>query len=546
MTLAVAATAAGCAASGAGVDLGGDIGGRYLVMIPALEGPSGAQVANELRALVTEMATHAAINDAAVRGAMDQYDLSELNEITARQLAQQIRAQLVSWGTVREGGSGLTADITFIDTASGDEIVVNGATGATPVELATSIFADFEESVEGIRQAAFCNDYLSSQQFDRALETCETALAIVPNSSAALYGKATALLNLERYQESLDTYNELLGHDPTHQDALLGAGLAASRLDQGDVAMSFYNRYLEVNPGNVQVRMTVANDIAQTGDYVSAFRVLETAIAENSDNTDFQEYLFSIATAAGQRAQAANDPDATQIYEAALAAYQAAYAGEEVDAAALRQAIAVNNALERTDEALRLAREATQRFPDEGQIWSQYATVLTSAERYAEAAQALTSLIAIDPDYENVYIRRAQAYLRGGQRQQAIADLRTAADRGDRETVAQVLSNEGLQAFQAENFADAASMLSLAYEYASGELRSNTAFYWAFALFRQGAAIAQANQQGRAAEAQRALEFFRRALPLAQGSSNAQAAQVVDALNQYIANQDAIIRASQR
>src|SRR5690554_6685953 len=93
LTAAVVVSAA-CSAAGAGVDPGGDIGGRYLVMIPALEGPSGDVVANELRALVTEMATHAAINDRAVRSAMSEYDLEELNEITARQLAQQIRAQL--------------------------------------------------------------------------------------------------------------------------------------------------------------------------------------------------------------------------------------------------------------------------------------------------------------------------------------------------------------------------------------------------------------------------------------------------------------------
>src|SRR5690606_30886220 len=124
LTASVVLSAAACAASGAGVELGGDLGGRYLVMIPALEGPSGGVVANELRALVTEMATHAAINDGEVRRVMGEYDLEELNEITARQLAQQIQAQLVSWGTVREGGAGLQADIRFVDTRSGDQIEV--------------------------------------------------------------------------------------------------------------------------------------------------------------------------------------------------------------------------------------------------------------------------------------------------------------------------------------------------------------------------------------------------------------------------------------
>lgn len=548
LTAAIAFSAAACSAGGAGVELGGDLGGRYLVMIPALEGPSGGVVANELRALVTEMATHAAINDREVRRTMSEYDLDELNEVTARQLAQQIRAQLVSWGSIQEGGLGLQANMRFIDTRSGDEIEVNNATGATPAELAAAIFTSFEESVEGIRQAAFCNDYLSSEQFDRALETCESALAIVPNSSAALYGKATALLRLERDDEALRTYEQLLQNDPTHQDALLGAGFAASRLERQSAAMGFYNRYMEVNPGNVEVRMTVANDIAQTGDYISAFRLLEPAITENKENLDFQKYLFSIATAAGQRANEQRDSTvAQQIFGSALTAYEVAYAnGGELDAAALRQAIAVNNALGRTDDAIRLAQDATQRFSDDAQIWSQYATVLASANRHTEAAEALGRVIQINPDYENVYIRRAQAYLQANQRQQALADLREAASRGDRANVAQVMLGLGSQAINANNFDEAVSTLSLAHEYAEGQQRNQISFFWGYSLYKQAEAIARANTQGDAGQARRALEIFQRVTPLVQGSGHNDAAAVLQATQQYVENQEAIIRAGNR
>mgnify|MGYP006203458779 CR=1 FL=1 len=109
-----------------------------------------------------------------------------------------------------------------------------------------------------------------------------------------------------------------------------------------------------------------------------------------------------------------------------------------------------------------------------------------------------------------------------------------------------MLYNTGAQAFQANNFAEAASILSTAHNYATGDVRANVAFLWAFSLFRQGETIARANTQGGAADAQRALDFFNRALPLARQSSNPQAAQVISALEQYIANQEAIIAASRR
>jgi tetratricopeptide (TPR) repeat protein len=549
LTAALVATVAGCASGGGGgVGLGGDTGGRYLVLIPDLQGPSGDRVAAELRTLVTGMATHAAISQGAVREKMAEYDIETLDEISARQLAQVIEAQLVSWGTVQQTGAGLQADVKFVDSRSGDEIALEAVEGASAPELAGAIFSAFQESVEGIRQASFCNDYLSSSQYDQALETCERALAIVPGSTSALYGKATALLYLEREAEALEFYDRLLEIDATHQDALLGAGLAASRLDDSDQAMVYYNRYLEVNPGNVQVRMAVTNDIAQTGDYLSAFRVLETAIAENEADTDFQRYLFSIATAAGQGAMEAGDSaTAREVFASALSAYQKGFAeGEAPDASQVRQAIAVNTALGRTEDAIRIAREGTQQFPDDAAVWSQLATTLAGAGQHAEAIAALDRVIAIDPAYENAYIRRAQAKLQTGQRQQAIADLRLAARDGDSQTVATVLYGLGAQAIQASNWPDAATTLQTAHEFASGTLRSDIAFYWGYAVYKQGEAIARANGQGDAGQARRALEFFQTAVPILQGSQHAQAAEVLGGARQYIDNQEAIIQASQQ
>lgn len=549
LTAALVAATAGCAAGGgAGVDLGGDTGGRYLVMIPDFEGPDGDRVAEDLRGYVSEMTTHTAINRGSIRSSMSEYDLESLDEISARQLASIINAYLVSWGTITPAGDGLEADVKFVDTRSGDEIVLEDISAATAPELAAAIFSSFERSVEGIRQAAFCNDYLSSNQYDQALETCENALAIVPNSATALYGKATALLYLDRPQDALNIYDELLDVDPMHQDALLGAGLAASRLDQSQDAMAYYNRYLEINPGNVAVRITVANDVAETGDYVSAFRVLETALddEEASANADFQRYLFSIATAAGQRLMEQGDSaNSIGIFETALAAYEKGFAeGDGPSASQIRQAIAVNNSLGRRDDAIRIARDATQRYPDDPQIWSQLATVYTQAGQHTDAIDALDRVIQIDENYENVYIRRAQAYFENGQRQQALADLERAADLGSRETVAQVLYGMGAEELRAERWSDATGLLELALDYANGDNRSDIAYFLGFSLFRQAETIARPLfDNPDAGQAQRALDLFNRSVQTLGQTTNPQRQQLIDASQQFMEAMQAIARA---
>lgn len=551
MAAAIAVSTAACAAGSAGPSdtQGGAEGGRYRVLVPDLAGPSGDRVAGQLRNLISDMATHTAVGTRDMRRAMGQYELESLNEITARQLAQQMRYENVLWGTITQGGAGLEADVTFIDVPTGDQIALENLTGADPNALAQAIYGAVSRAVEGIRQAAFCNDYLSSQQFDRALETCEEAISIVPTSTSALYGKATALLQLERSEEALEVYEQVLELDPAHEDALLGAGLAASRLGETPRAMSFYTRFLEVNPGNVQVRMTVANDIAQTGDYESAYRVLEPALAENADNTDFQSYLFSIATAAGQKVQTERgDDEARPFFQTAMQAYQAAFVqGEgELTASTIRQAIAVNNAMGDRDAALRLAQDATQRFDTVPAIWSTYATVLSDAGRHAEAVQALTRIVELDPTFENVYIRRGMAHMEAGNRQAALADLERAAEGGDRARVASVILSMASPALQGNRYAEAAGLLEIARRYASGESLSQVNFFLGFSYYRQGEAIARANTQGSAADARRALAFFQQAVPYLQASSDARAAQVLDAARQYIENQEAIIRAAGR
>jgi len=545
------ASVVACSSGGGsgGVALGSDTGGRYLVMIPALEGPSGEQVANDLRGLVTGMTTHAALNDGDVRRQMAEYEIEALNEVFALQLAQVLNVQLVSWGQVRQAGAGLEADVKFVDSRSGDAVNLTGLRGATPTELASAIFASFEESVEGIRQAAFCNDYLSSSNYTEALSTCEAALAIVPGSITALYGKATALLYLDRLQESLTTYDQLLAIDVTHQDALLGAGLAASRLLESQRAMTYYNRYLEVNPGNVQVRMTVAGDVVQAGDYVSAFRILETAIPDNADNTDFQTYLFQVGSAAGRRLREEGDTaTAQQVLTTAYTAFERGYGtATDLDQSVLQRVIEVTVALGRTDEALRLASEATTRFPNEVPVWSVYATALREAGRTDEEIQALTRMTEIDPQNAETFIRRAQAHNRAGNRSAAIADGQRIAALGDRDRAAQVLFSIGAPMFQANNYAEAEPVLAAAYEHATGTLRSDVAFYRSYSLLQQGVALRNAaTTSGNLQQFQQALAFMQRALPLIQASSNAQAPAIAENIQANIANIEAVIGSMRR
>jgi tetratricopeptide (TPR) repeat protein len=550
VTLAVTACAGG--AGPASGPAGAEEGGRYRVLVPgfAVQGVSQRDAdlfANTLRGQIETMATHRSVPERETRALLTRHDPATLPlDVFARQVAPQVNARVIVLGDVQPGGAGLEARTRIVDVTSGDEIELDAVSAADARGLASAVYERFQATMEGLRLAVFCNDYLSSQQYETALETCRRALAIVPGSPSALYGIAGAHLGMEDYAQAYSYYQQLLQVDPLHTDGLLGAGFAASRLERSSDALGYYNRYLEVNPDDVQVRLGVAGEIAQTGDVVSAFRVLEPVIQENLEDIDFQLYLAQVATAAGQRTSERDGAAAAApFFQTALDAYGRVMAerGDELDVDVLRSVAAVNLALDRTGEAIRIGELATRRAPESATVWAQYGDILRGANRHADAAQAYGRVISLNPDHEGIYVRRAMARLSAGQRQQGLADLEQAAQRGSRDQVAQVIFGLAANDLRASNWSAAATLLETAHGYASGQMRRDIAFQWGVSLYRQGETIARANEaRGDVAAARRALGFFQQAIPRLNESGHQQAPAIVAAAQQFIANQEAIIR----
>lgn len=532
-------------------------GGPFQVLVPALEvrgglpAAVGAGVAGRVRSMLSGLATHQPVSMDAVELAKQRYGLVYLDSVTAPQLAKVLGAQLSGWGIIEPGARGLRADVWFVDLRNGDRIELQGLTAVSGGELAKLIFSNFQRQAEGLFQAAVCSDQLAGQEYELALKTCSSAVDHAPMSGSALYGRATALMHLERYDEALPVYEKLLRYDLSRRDALLNAGLTASHMGRGDEALGYYRRYLELGADDSRLVRAISARIAQTGDQVSAYRVLEPVLhaPENREDPAFQRYLFSLSMAAAQKLREAGDPDgATPFLETALDAHErmgdADVAGGEP--AVLRQVITANNLLGRREDALRLAADATARYSDIPDVWIQYAALLSEAQRHAEAAAALTRVAELDPSFQGLFLRRALAYLQDGKREQALEDLDRAATQGDAEGVASILYREGVVALRADRFDEAAELLEKAHGHADQDRRAEISFYWGFALYKQGESIARANGGASAGRARAALGYLERALPLVQASTNPSAAQVLNAAQLYIANQHAIIRSGRR
>lgn len=524
----VGISATGCAAGGgpAGVDPSTDLGDRVLVMVPNLQGPQGERVANELRRLITATTTHAAMDAESMEAAMARYQLTPetFNEVSAFQLAPLVKAKLVSWGSVEQRGGSLNADFKFIDPATQDEIEAD-ASAPTTQQLAAEIFSKFQQAITALSQVSACNDLVVQEQWQQALQACDAVLTTLPTNKSGLTGRGKALTGLQRWADALATYNRVLETDATNMEALLGAARAAGELDRTQDAVALYNRYIDINAATPEARMAVAGTAAQAEDFASAFEILSSQSAANRSNADYQKLLFSVAAAAGAR----DSTQATRYFPAALEAYQAAYpAGSEIDPQQLSNAIAISVALNRNEDAIRIAGAAAQSRPNDAAIGTLYANALRAAGRHQEAVDALNRLIAANPTAQGAHLARAQSLLELGQTDAALADLAMAAQNGQGDLAATVLIGIAQPAYAAQDWARAAQFAEPAYNYATGQLKQTAATILVFGLYQQAYALHQENLTARRpGPAREIVTMLEKVLPIAQTLSGAQIQQVI-------------------
>jgi len=350
-------------------------GGRFRVLVVPLESSAldddfGEDVADRLREALEDFATHSPIAEREYKRALKRYEVKEedLNKIRSRQLGNLMGAQVVYYGTVTEQPNRTyTVEATFIDVATGDEVTVPPLTirdddDESVRQVAEASLEAFDQQVKFVRARAFCADYVGSQQPENALRNCNEALEINPTSVPALYNKGIAFRQLfESSQGSgaagtngwadsaVSYFEEVLSNSPGHRDAMQQAAYMYSLIGQAEKASDLYRQYLELDPGNVPVRLKVADDLQKAGLMAEAIEIIEAGLEFAPNDVDLLQFL-------GDYALNYSSEDSTYV-DVALDAYQKILEirGEETDQRIILNAIAAYTAAGRTEEAIAFA-----------------------------------------------------------------------------------------------------------------------------------------------------------------------------------------------
>lgn len=547
--------------------------GRFRVLVPDFEAMAGAdrdfgeEAAKRLREMINTLATHQPIDRKEIEQNLKRFKLKmeELDCIRTRQLAAQMNAQVALCASYTGRGPEYAVSAEFWDVAAGEALMVDPTTGVEKQEAATAqhIFGSFDRYVQQIRFAQFCGEYAQSQQWDNALRNCDQALELNPNAVGTRYQRARILFDANRFPESLEELKRVLALNEFHEDALQLAGYVSAKEGQDDQARAYYRQYLELSPGNAQVRMRIAYDLASAGDPKGAMDFIQVGLDVNPENMDLWEQYSGFAFAAGlevnQEASVGAEngggvaPEAAEYFRKAIKASKKVFAakGPETPVAILRNIIAGHVQLDEVDQAITVGRSALETHPQEDALWSVYADALQRSGRIDEAVAALDRVKEINPSFPNVSLRQGNWLIQAGRVEDAVAVLReTVAGNSAQADVAArlIFADAYSNGIQKDRFEYAITGINAAKQLPnlSSGMLSQLHFWHAFALYTGGVKEQEpqtlATAQATLPKFQQAVQLFGQGREYAATQASINLAQFLANTQTYIEIQEAIIK----
>jgi tetratricopeptide (TPR) repeat protein len=429
-------------------------------------GNFGKDVAKEFRKLLEDFPTHRPVADKDINDKLKSFGLKEEalmdagNDcVQAQQMTVHVAADLVlcgQWREVSKDNYQISAKVV----APGDDTYeMQSFQAENPKDAAQKLLTEFGEFTMGLRIAVYCQEAVGREDWADGIAKCTEALQINPQSKNAAYNLGSSHWRSGDPDQARQMFEKVLEIDPTYDDAILALGLIAAEQGRDEDATRHFHEYLTFNPGNVAVRLSIATEAAQAGGYVVALQIVEDGMAdtEGEDLVALKEFAGAVAMNAAVRemndsGNTAEVGAARPIVEKGLTYLEDVYAakGAEIDVTSLRNMFTAYRLLDQNDKAVELGRMAVEHHADDPSIWSNYADALNRANNTAEALTALDRVAALDPQYANLYARKALWILASGDLEgaaaAALAGLQNnAIDPEQVDRIAQQITNAGYQ-----------------------------------------------------------------------------------------------------
>jgi tetratricopeptide (TPR) repeat protein len=467
----------------------------------------GERAANELRKTIANVPGYAPVDRNKIQDELRKYNLKfeEMDCSKVRQLGSpQLMAVRVAFCVryTSEGENRKIADIEVWDLQDNQYFRIAGFTVARnqQQQAAAQIFTGFDSFVKQLSFTTFCTQYAESQSWEDALRNCDQALALNPNAIGTTFMKARILSELNRNADALVAAEKVVELDPVHEQALQFAGFLATQLNQVDKGRGFYRRYLELNPGDANVRNSIAYAIFEAGDPEGAMQFVEEGLAASNNDVALLIahgiYAFQAADKASRATATENStgtvsPHVAELYRKAASSFEKVFAarGDSTDVTYLRNTVTAYIQLQELPNAIRLSEQFMAAYPQDVELISRYSQALEKSNRVDDALAALKKIEGIDASYPNLHARMGGMLLSSGRIDEAIPMLKEAVAKGaNADAMARVLLGPVTEAMKtgSEDWPLAIRILEQAKEFpVSPERMQEFDFYHGYAIFQR-------------------------------------------------------------
>jgi tetratricopeptide (TPR) repeat protein len=254
-------------------------------------------------------------------------------------------------------------------------------------------------------------------RMDEAIEAFEHALELDPDSALVLYNLGQALYEADHNERAVEILTRHLAMHPDHSCAHLDIARALSGLERHDEALRHFRTYNELEPTDPRGECSLGTELMLSGALNEAEphmrRALDTApdfhwavyclgmLERTRDNQARAEAFFREALRRDPAMLAARYALIGVLlkwkgYQAALKEVRSG-SGKD-DPGGWLQLLNAMRDNEQALEALSIAHEAVELYPQNGPIWGTYALLLDDNGKREEALEALRRTTTINPD----------------------------------------------------------------------------------------------------------------------------------------------------
>lgn len=453
--------------------------------------------------------------------------------ITARLLAAQLRGDEYLEGSVARSGESYRVITRMVLTRDNSMVQPLPVVEAPNVgDAARTVVSHVQEARKQLDDVRNCENAAREQKYAEAVAAARVGVTEYPQATLARICMARAFIAQQAPADSvIGPLEQVLAIDSTSRPALELLGVAYKQATQTDKAVTTWGRLIRYYPNDAKLVSEVVNEIAASGRPALAKPIIEQAVAQNPGDPALTRLLFLIQLAA-------------QDWEGATKT------GEDlvrVDTASadtaffMRLAVAYDSDSQPQKASETLAR-GVAKFPNNATLYSTYAQMLRNAGQLQQSLTAIDRALAINPNVEHGWFRRAQVLVELGRTDSAFASAQRAVATGeDKALVGQLMLVEANKKFRAarqsqqrSDYEEAVRMLAVADSIAPNPTIS---FLLGASAFSVGDLAARENQKTKSCELAELAEnsFTTAMIHLPKGAQVQQEAamQLLNAIPQY-------------